>query len=208
MLYWKKGGIGMEVIKGNPLRLDRQEQAEQYGLTAEEMEKLLGNDELIAMSRLSMLEVEISPDDRCRTLTNGLPVPESWLAAHSRLTEEEIRAYRQGGEMEEEAKCRLFAAEMKVVRYFNFTVFLELQKKFGLEKWEISRFLQEHPEMSEKIPLPEENFSPETMLAEDTRYFCEKTGLPETVLEKLAKGKNPYRLLVTTAVWANLFRSC
>ncbi len=196
-----------EAIKGRKLRLNKHELAEEYGLTSEEMEKLLGGDQLIAMSRLSLLEVKISPDERCRTLTNGFPIPESWLAVQSGLTTENIRAFRQGGDMEENQKCRLFAAEMTAVRYFALTVFPKLQDEFGLQNWELPRFLQEHPETLENSSLPEEEISPETMIARDTQYFCEKTDLPATVLEKLAKGKDPYCLLVTAAIWTNILRS-
>lgn len=197
----------MKVIKGTPLRLSKQKLAEEYGLTSEELEKLLGEDKLIAMNRLSVLEVEISPDERCRTLTNGLPVPESWLAAQSGLMKEEICAFYRGGEMEEEPKCRLFAAEMIAVRHITFTVFPKLQERFSLQKWEIPCFLQEHPEALQGFPFPKEKISPEMMLAQDTRYFCEKSGLPATALAKLAKRKDPYCLLVTAAIWTNILRS-
>ena len=38
-------------------------------------------------------------------------------------------------------------------------------------------------------------------------YFCEKTALPESVVAKLAKGEDPYRLLVTAATLRNLWES-
>ena len=61
--------------------------------------------------------------------------------------------------------------------------------------------------------LPEEAVSPEEMLAEDTRYFCEKTTLTESALEKLAQAEGVpaperrYRLLAAAAVLRNLFQS-
>lgn len=109
--------------------------------------------------------------------------------------------------MEEEAKCRLFAVKTTAVRYFTFTVFPVLRKEYHLQNWELSSFLQEHPEALEGATLPEETISPEKMLAEDMEYFCEKTALPESVVAKLAKGEDPYRLLVTAATLRNLWES-
>lgn len=199
----------MEILKSGPMPLlkeiTREKIQEKFGLTQRELYLLVGSND----ARLFMLNSfdAISPDERCRNLTGGLLVPEKWLADHSGLTAEEIRAFDRGGEMEEEAKCRLFAVKTTAVRYFTFTVFPVLRKEYHLQNWELSSFLQEHPEALEGATLPEETISPEKMLAEDMEYFCEKTALPVSVVTKLAKGEDPYRLLVTAATLRNLWES-
>lgn len=199
----------MEILKSGPMPLPkeitREKIQEKFGLTQRELYLLVGSND----ARLFMVNSfdAISPDERCRNLTGGLPVPEKWLADHSGLTEEDIRAFDQGGEMEEEAKCRLFAAQMTAVRYFTFTVFPALRKEYHLQNGQLSSFLQDHPEILDGFSLPEDAISPEKMLAEDTRYFCEKTALPVSVLKKLAKEEGQFRLLVTAATLRNLWES-
>ena len=168
-----------------PEHITRQKIGEKFSLTPAELDLLAGDDAAMSSARLFALNSldAISPDGRCRALTNGLPVPESWLAARSGLAAEEIRAFDRGGEMETEKKCRLFAAKMTAVRYFAFTVFPALRETYGPE---FRSFVREHPEALKGESLPEEAVSPEEMLAEDTRYFCEKTTLTESALEKLA----------------------
>lgn len=109
--------------------------------------------------------------------------------------------------MGEEAKCRLFAAQMTAVRYLTFTVFPALRKEYHLQNGQLSSFLQDHPEILDGFSLPEDAISPEKMLAEDTQYFCQKTSLPESALKKLAKGEDPYRLLVIAATLRNFWGS-
>ena len=78
-----------------PEHITRQKIGEKFGLTPAELDLLAGDDAAMSSARLFALNSldAISPDDRCRALTNGLPVPESWLAARSGLAAEEIRAF-------------------------------------------------------------------------------------------------------------------
>lgn len=70
----------MEILKSGPIPLPkeitREKIREKFGLTQRELYLLMGDDPLISNTRLFMLDSfdTISPDERCRKLTGGLPV--------------------------------------------------------------------------------------------------------------------------------------
>lgn len=184
----------------------------QYQFTEDEFEKLLGTDFETRFVRLAMLNscAQITLDNRCRTLTDGVPVPLAWLANQANLTAAEIQGFHEGKELSEEKKCRLFTAKMSAMRYLHWQVYPNIIQTYNIKQDEIWEFLEKKPEIVENIQFPQKICTPDEMLQSDTDFFCKTMGLSQAILEKIAiiqpssRGEKKYSFLVTAAIWRNL----